>query len=70
MQNGVKNDFRKRSVLPFIDKALNVLFGTMSESDAEAFEAHIAGLEKNQQKIKQVVEENLSIVNVTRFELS
>ena len=58
-----------RSLLPFIGKGLSYLFGTASESDLKTIRTSIDNLANNQKEITHVVDENISIINVTRIEL-
>ncbi|CAC5399406.1 unnamed protein product [Mytilus coruscus] len=69
------NDYKalhrnKRSVLPIIGKAMHFLFGTLTDSDVSAIKGNIRVLADNQNKISHVLAENLSILNVTRIEVS
>ena len=60
----------KRSILPFVGSALSFLFGTTSESDLTTIRNNIGVISKNQKKIKHVMEESLSILNSTRFDVN
>ncbi|CAG2230956.1 unnamed protein product [Mytilus edulis] len=69
------NDYKalhrnKRSVLPIIGKAMHFLFGTLTDSDVSAIKGNIRVLADNQNKLSHVLSENLSILNVTRIEVS
>lgn len=57
-------------MLPIIGKAMSVLFGTLSEEDISSIKSNIRVLAENQNKISHVLTENLSILNVTRIEVS
>lgn len=78
MQNSILDTFKdyqtlhrqKRSVLPIIGKAMNFLFGTITESDLSSIKNNIRTLSENQKQISHVLAENLSILNVTRLEVS
>ena len=61
---------QKRSVLPIVGKAMNFLFGTITESDLSSIKNNIRTLSENQKQISHVLTENLSILNVTRLEVS
>ncbi len=60
----------KRSVLPFVGRALGFLFGTVSESDMGDIRRNIERLEKNQIDISHIIDENMSILNVSRVQIS
>ncbi|VDI31128.1 Hypothetical predicted protein [Mytilus galloprovincialis] len=69
------NDYKalhrnKRSVLPIIGKVMHFLFGTLTDSDVSAIKGNIRVLADNQNKLSHVLLENLSILNVTRIEVS
>lgn len=57
-------------MLPIIGKAMRFLFGTLSEEDIGSIKSNIRVLAENQNKISHVLTENLSILNVTRIEVS
>ena len=61
---------QKRAVLPIVGKALNFLFGTVTEADLSSIKTNIRTLAENQNEISHVLAENLSILNVTRLEVS
>ena len=61
---------RKRALIPFVGKALNWLFGTVSQDDLNVIRGNINLLSANQQAIKHVVSQSLSILNVSRLQIS
>jgi len=60
----------KRAAIPIIGKMMNFLFGTLTEEDVSSIKNNIRVLAENQNKISHVLSENLSILNVTRIEVS
>ena len=60
----------RRAVIPIVGKALCVLFGTVSEEDGRVIRRKLSDVERNQKTIAQVARESLSILNITRVELS
>ena len=60
----------KRSLLPFVGKALHFLFGSVSDSDLEAVHRGVRILTENQKSMAHVVRESLSIINVSRVQIS
>lgn len=60
----------KRSAIPIVGKFLNILFGTLTEADVSSIKNNIRVLAENQNKISHVLSENLSILNITRIEVS
>lgn len=60
----------KRAAIPIIGKMMNFLFGTLTEEDVSSIESNIRVLAENQNKISHALSENLSILNVTRIEVS
>lgn len=61
---------RKHAILPIIEKAMSVLFGTVSEDDVRVISGKLESVEKYQRVISKVVRESISILNVTRLELT
>ena len=49
---------------------MSTLFGTMSESDLENFNKNINILAKNQEKIVHDLDMSLSVLNMTRIQVS
>ena len=61
---------KSRSLLPFVGSALKFLFGTSTESDLTEVKHNVIQLRKNQKTILHVVEHSISILNMTRHEVS
>ena len=59
----------KRSILPFIGNALNVLFGTATTSDLETLKRNIGKLEENEKNMIHVVQENFSLLKSSKVEV-
>lgn len=49
---------------------MNILFGTLTEADVSSIKNNIRVLAENQNKISHFLSENLSILNITRIEVS
>ena len=60
----------RRSILPWVGSALSFLFGTLRSSDLTDIRNNIGSLAKNQQTISHVLEKGLSILNITRMQVS
>ena len=60
----------KRSLIPIIGKGLSYLFGTATESDLNTIQSGISRLAKSQEEIGHVIDENISVINITRVEMS
>ena len=60
----------KRSLLPFVGQAFSFLFGTISEADIENVRRGLADLYSNQQDIVHILEEQMSILNVSRVQIA
>ena len=60
----------KRSLIPTIGKGLNYLFGTATESELNTISSSIVRLIKSQEEIAHVVDENISVINIPRVEMS
>ena len=58
------------SVLPIVGKALSFLFGTTSEEDLNSIKRSVQNLSQDQKQITHVLEENISILNVTRIQVA
>ena len=50
----------QRSLMPIIDKGLNFLFCTATESDLKTVCKNVDALAKNQEEIAHVIDENIS----------
>lgn len=57
-------------LLSIMGKAMNFLFGTLTDEDISSIKNNIKVLSENQNKISHVSSENLSILNVTSTEAS
>ena len=55
----------KRSVLPIMGKALNVLFGTITEEELDVLERRLKASEKGQFELAQVEKDSMTILNIT-----
>ena len=55
----------KRSLLPFLGDALSFIIGTPSESEIKAISDNVKTLSTNQGKIRHVVKQSLSLINMT-----
>lgn len=64
------NDKSKRSVLPFVGQLMSTLFGTISENDLENINRNIDVLAENQEQIVHDLDMSLSVLNMTRLEVS
>ena len=60
----------KRSLLPFVGNALSYLFGVTSEDDLCVIRKALGKLANTQGRILHMIEDSISIVNVTRREVS
>ena len=58
--------------MPIVGKALSFLFGTVSEEDLNPIKRSVQNLSQNQnqKQITHVLEENISILNVTRIQVA
>lgn len=60
------NDKVKRAILPFVGKALRSLFGVATKSDVRKVNRQIGVLANNQEEIIHILNDTLSVVNVTQ----
>ena len=60
----------KHSILPFVGQLMSTLFGTISESDLENINENINILAKNQEQIVHDLDMPLSVLNMTRIQVS
>ena len=60
----------RRSLVPFIGQAFSFLFGTVSEGDLGAIKQNLHLLRNNQVKLAHVVQESLSLINVSRARIA
>ena len=61
---------KKRAVFGFGGKILNFLFGTLTQDDLDIVQKHVSTLEANQQSIVHVLEDSLTILNMSRTEIA
>ena len=59
----------KRSLIPIIGQAAGWLFGLVTEQDISDISKNIKNLASNQQHILHVVQESISILNMSRIEI-
>ena len=60
----------KRSLIPFLGKALGFLFGTVSEEDLDVIRSSVDQLSRNQQEIAHVVAESITVLNISRVQIA
>ena len=60
----------KRSLLPIIGQAMSLLFGTISESDLENIQTSIKNLAKNQISIIHNLDQSMTLLNLSRFQIA
>ena len=60
----------QRPLIPIIGKCLNILFGIATESDLRTISNNVDRLAKNQEEMAHIIDENISVINVTRVEMS
>ena len=65
-----KHTKMKRSLIPIIGKGFSYLFGTATESDLNTICSSVSRLAKSQEEITHIVDANISVINVTRVEMS
>ena len=61
---------KKRSLLPGIGRAFGWLFGLSTDQDLSSIRRGIANLAKNQKTMSHVLVDSLSLLNVSRTEIS
>ena len=61
---------KRRAVLPIVGKALNVFFGTVSETELWAIKQKLIAIEEGERVLVQEAKSSLSILNVTRVDLT
>lgn len=59
----------KRALLPIVGKALSLLFGTLTKADLKKIHEQIDLLGENQQQVIHVLNDTLSILNITNVEV-
>ena len=60
----------KRSLIPKIGKSHSYIYGTATEYDLNTKCSSVSRLAKSQEEIAHVVNENISVINITRIEMS
>ena len=60
----------QKSLIPIIGKGLNSLFGTAAESDLKTIHNDVDRSDKNQEEMAHIIDENISVINVTKVEMS
>ena len=60
----------KRTLVPLVGKGLSFLFGTATKSDVRVMRKGLEVLSTNQESLIHVIEDSLSIINITRIELT
>ena len=59
----------KRSLIPVVGKGHSYLFGTATESDLNTICSGVSRLAKSQEEIAHVLDDNFSVINITRVEM-
>ena len=60
----------QRSLIPIIGKGLSFPFSTGTETDLKVIYNNIDKLANNQEEMAHVIDENISVINITRVEMS
>ena len=60
----------QRLLIPITGKGLSFLFGTATEADLKVIHNNIDKLVNNQEEMANVIDENISVINITRVEMS
>ena len=60
----------QRSLIPIIGQLISTLFGTVSENDIENINRNIKALAGNQKQIIHDLDVSLSVLNLTRMQVS
>ena len=60
----------KKLLIPIIGKGLSYLFGTATESDLNTIHSSVHRKAKSQEELAHVLDENISVINITRIEMS
>ena len=61
---------KRRAMLPIVGKALNVLFGTVSETELRVIKQKLIAIEEGSMVLVQEAKSSLSILDVTRVDLT
>ena len=60
----------KRSLIPLVGKLLSFAFGTLDQTDLDSIRSAISTLSNKQQNVMHLVEQNLSILNISRIQIA
>ena len=60
----------KRSLLPIIGQAMNLIFGILSETDLENIQHSVQDLARNQQSIIHSLEQSMILLNLSRIQIA
>ena len=60
----------KRSIIPWVGSVLSTMFGTASEGDLDDIRDNLQQLQDNQDKMTHVIEKGLTLLNISRTEIS
>ena len=66
----VKSQRVQRSLIPIIGQLMSTLFGTVSEKDLENINRNIKSLASNQNRIIHDLDMSLSVLNLTRMQVT
>ena len=66
----VKNQRDQRSLIPIIGQLMSTLYGTVSEKDLENINRNIKSLASNQNQIIHDLDMSLSVLNLTRMQVT
>ena len=66
----VIKDRTKRSLLPFVGNILNNLFGTATAGDLDKVKKQLNELAKGEEEINHIIADSISIINITRMEVT
>ena len=66
----VDSERGKRSLIPIIGQLMSTLFGTVSENELDNINRNIKALASNQQQIIHDLDVSLSVLNLTRMQVS
>ena len=69
LKNRSKSQRKKRGLINFVGSALNFLFGTATDEQFNKVRQHVAQLQNNQQTIKHVLKESLTLINITQIQV-
>ena len=66
----VDNQRNKRSLIPLIGQLMSTLFGTVSENELDNINRNIKALASNQEQIIHDLDVSLSVLNLTRMQVT